>query len=92
MEKKNNELKTVADEIWAAIKNIKIDMFALPDQLVSKYCRPVKIDPSKLFLTCSATAVLPALETALKGVYNVERVDKYICVTPIVNPFPIIKE
>ena len=56
MQKKNVEKesekveKTEADKIWTEIKNKKIEMFALPDQTVSQYCKPISVDPNKLFL------------------------------------------
>lgn len=76
---------SIADKIWNDIKEKKIEIFALPDQFVSNYCQPIIIEPSKLYLTFSVSAFLPALELALKDVYSVERMDKYICVSPIVK-------
>ena len=76
---------TIADKIWAKIKNEKLEMFALPDQFVHMYCEPIAIEPTKLYLVCKVAAALPALETALNGKYSVEKINKYICVTPIVK-------
>jgi hypothetical protein len=82
----SSDPKTVslADVIWEEIKDKQLEMFALPKQFVHMYCNPIPIDPgAKLYLTYTVPAALPALETALAGKYNVERVDKYICVSPV---------
>lgn len=87
MQKKNVEKesekveKTEADKIWTEIKNKKIEMFALPDQTVSQYCKPISVDPNKLFLIASAASLLPALEIALGDKFCVEMADKYLIVS-----------
>lgn len=74
--------KTEAEKIWEVIKNVQIDMFALPDQYVSKYCTPTVVEPSKLYVTFRGIgAVLPALEVALGKRYNVEAQDKFIVIS-----------
>lgn len=73
--------KTVAEKIWENIKDKTIDMFALPGQTPAKYCKPVTVEPHKLYLKFTVSAVLPALEEAFKSIYNVELVDKYIVMT-----------
>jgi hypothetical protein len=80
-------VKTAADKIWEEIKDLKIDMFALADQRVHMYCKPVPIDPSKLFLVYTAGSVLPALEAAVYPKYVVERADKFIIVSAAESPF-----
>jgi hypothetical protein len=72
---------TVADKIWEDIKDVKLEMFALPNQFVNSYCEQIKIEPSKLYLTSKVSAVLPILEEALRGRYNVEKINKYIVVS-----------
>lgn len=69
-----------ADKIWSEIKDKKIDMFSLPNQIVSQYCKPILIEPSKLYLIASATSVLPALEFALGNDYVVDRMERFITV------------
>lgn len=81
---------TVAGEIWNEIKDKNIEMFALPDQLVSMHCRPVPIEPSKLYLLTSSTSVLPSLETAVGKKYAVERVDRFVVVSRALVP-PTVK-
>lgn len=75
------EEKTVADLIWDEIKDFKINMFALPDQTVSKFCNPIKVEPTKLYLKLTASAVLPSLEEAISPKFSVERTDYYIIVS-----------
>ena len=79
---KNKEVveKTEADKIWNEIKGKKIDIFSLPDQIVSQYCKPATVEPSKLYLLVSATSVLPALETAIGPSFVVDRVERFVTV------------
>lgn len=78
---------TVADRIWNDIKDVELGLFALDGQLVNKYCTPVKVEPSKLYMGHKDIgAVLPAVEVALAKKYNVELQDRFIVVsykTPI---------
>lgn len=86
MEKKSEKAAkiatpSVAGDIWEDIKDKGIEMFALPNQVVSMYVSPVDIEPSKLYLKFTASAVLPSLEVALAPKYSVERIDKFIVVS-----------
>ena len=71
---------TVAETIWLDIKDRPIEMFGLPNQTPAHYCKPIGVEPSKLYLTLTTTAsaVISALETAFKHRYDVEAVDRYI--------------
>ena len=75
-------VKTEADKIWDEIKDLKIEMFALPDQRVHQYCKPVTVDPAKLFLITSAGSVLPSLEAVIAPKYVVEKQERFLVVTP----------
>lgn len=70
--------KTVAQKIWDDIKDKPLDMFGVPGLTAAKYCQPVPVDPNKLYLGFTVSAVLPALELAYKGKYEVELVDRFI--------------
>lgn len=63
---------TEAEKIWKKIKDLPIDIFALPDQTVERHVRREaaieKADPSAVHLILKSPAVLPALEDALKQV------------------------
>jgi len=80
-DKNTTEKMTVAEQIWQEIKDRHINLFSLPGQTIERHCTPVKVDPSKLYLTSNVPAILPALEVALGSVYSVERVNKYITVS-----------
>lgn len=84
-------VKTAAEKMWDEIKDVKIEMFALPDQRVHHYCKPVTVDPSKLFLIASAGSVLPSLEAAIAPKYVVEKQDRFIIVSPAPAPVTIKK-
>lgn len=79
---------TVAGEIWNEIKDKTIEMFALPDQVVSMHCHPVPIEPTKLFLVTNSTAVLPSLETAIGKKYVVELAGQFTVVTRAPQALP----
>lgn len=68
-------------KIWDEIKDKEIEVFALPRQSIDKSCKPVVVNPAKLYLTAPAMAYLPAIESALGNKYAVEMSDKYIVVT-----------
>lgn len=72
---------TTAGEIWSEIKDLNIEMFALPNQVVQMHCHPVPIEPSKLYLISNSSAVLPSLEVAVGKKYIVELADKFITVS-----------
>lgn len=81
-EKKDTIVKTAADVIWEEIKGLKIDMFSLPNQQVQHYCKPVPVDPSKLFLLVTAGSVLPSLEAVVGPKYVIEKQERFLVVTP----------
>jgi hypothetical protein len=57
--------QSVADQIWAKIAHLPFPMFALPGKTVADYCKPVPIDPSRLFLSYKVGPVVPMLEEVL---------------------------
>lgn len=73
-------LEGEAAAIWSEIKDKNIDMFALPDQKIHMHCRPLPVEPSKLYLLTSSSAVLPSLEVAVGKGFTVELNDKYTIV------------
>lgn len=74
-------LKTEAEKIWNEIRNLNVDLFALPNQKVNDHCEPVQVEPNKLFLLATASAFLPALESSLGTKFLVEKLDKFIVVS-----------
>lgn len=63
-EKPTTEL-TKADAIWEKLKNIPIEIFALPGQTVGMHCKRVNVLPDQLFLISNGGAFLPALEDVM---------------------------
>lgn len=61
--------KLESEKIWDEIRDLPIEMFALPRQFVFQYCDhlPFIVDPNKLYLVIKSSAVLPALETCLNA-------------------------
>ena len=59
---------TVSDGIWNKIKNLQLDLFGLPDQIVSDNVSRHEILEDKVHLTLKAPAVLISLEDALQKV------------------------
>lgn len=81
--------QSVAEKIWEDVKNVTLNMFALPGQTVATYLEPFAVEPSKLYLQFrdkNATAVLPALEDAVGKKYGVSVVGRFICVAPLEKP------
>lgn len=76
---------TDAGDIWNEIKDLNIEMFALPDQKIHMHARPVAVEPSKLYLLTNSSSVLPSLETAVGKRYTVELADKFVIVARAVN-------
>lgn len=58
---------TEPENIWNEIKNLPIEMFALPNQVVAQHVfpYPFHVDPTRLLATIRSTSVLPALEAAI---------------------------
>lgn len=78
---------SAAYKIWQEIKDKPISMFGLPNQIVSQYCVPVPVEPSKLYLMITASSALPSLETAVSNKFVVDLAGKYVVVSYFVDPF-----
>lgn len=77
-------------KIWNDIKDENIEMFGLPNQLVSQYCDPKNIEPDKLYLIIKGPAVIVGLESVLLKVkknksqtpkYKFEQKTKFVVVS-----------
>jgi len=71
--------------IWESIKDLDLDLFALPGQKIAQFCSPVEVEPSKLYLKIKVSSVLPALEMALSKKFAVERTERFVVVSRIVD-------
>jgi len=69
-------------KMWNDMKDLDIDVFAIVKK-VSDYFEYAPIDNNKCYLTCKASAALPALETTLGKGYQVNVVEKYILVEKV---------
>jgi hypothetical protein len=66
---KKTQTVKLSHQIWNRIKDIDLELFALPDQFVEVNATPVMdISDTELHLLLKADAVLPQLEEKLRGV------------------------
>ena len=72
--------KLDSEKIWDEIKSLPIQMFGLPNQVVSLHCTPVIVEPNNLYLTLRSPAALPSIEVAIGDNYTVELVTGYVVV------------
>lgn len=72
--------RSEADKIWDEIRNLPIQMFGLPGQVVAQHAVPFPIEPSKLYLTIRSSATLPSLEVAVGDKFTVEQADRFVIV------------
>jgi hypothetical protein len=65
--------QTVAAKLWEKIKDIPIDIFALPNQTVGNHAKREEgmdaVFPNDIYLTLRSAAAYPALEEALGSSY-----------------------
>ena len=76
--------KHESDKIWDEIKNLSIDMFALPNQTVQQHIVPLQVAGKELLVKLVSTAALPALEEAINRYgkkYTVTVAEGYVVVT-----------
>lgn len=78
--KKENDEKSEALKIWSEIKDRKIEIFALPNQVVSNYYTQKNVEPTKCYLLAKAGSALPALE-AVANEFKIELVDKFTVIS-----------
>lgn len=72
---------TEAQKIWEDIRQVQLNMFALPGQTVEMYCKVYPIEPSRVYMTVKVSAVLAALEDTLGKWYNFDTAGKFVLVT-----------
>jgi hypothetical protein len=56
---------TDSDRMWDEIKDLPIDMFALPNQTVKQHVQRIKITPTELHLKLRSSSVVTSLEDAI---------------------------
>jgi hypothetical protein len=72
---------TKSESIWESIKNVDLGLFALPDQLVSKFFSPLQVETDRLYLVCNTGSALPLLEEIMRDKLSFETEGKYIIVS-----------
>ena len=70
----------VADEIWIEIKSTDIQAFGLPGQTIDKYCAPIPVEPTKLYLKYTMSTVVPFMIEKLGSKYDINLDGLYITV------------
>ena len=75
-----------SDVIWDEIRNLPIQMFGLPDQIIAMHVTPVPVEPSKLYVTIRSSATLPSLEAAVAPAFQVELADKFVIIRRVPPP------
>jgi len=60
--------QTESDKLWEQMRGLPLDIFALPDQTVEMHAKRVPLAPDAVHLKLKSTAVLPALEIALRAI------------------------
>jgi len=75
-----SKVKKDSVSLWEEIKNLKVNMFALPDQFVHSWCElmPGTDTEDSCLLKYKAQAFLPALEESLGKIYTVTLHNKYL--------------
>lgn len=73
-----------AHKIWEEIKDLDLNMFSLPGQLVSFYFKEAFIEPKRLYLTLKAnkaTSTIAALEQLIDKKFEITQADKFTIVS-----------
>jgi len=79
-ETKEVTMRFESEKIWDEIKNVGINMFALPNQRVQDHVTVLDVPGNELYVKLKSTAVLPALEECLGSKFSVELCEKYTIV------------
>lgn len=85
IQENTNLLEGDSLNIWNEIRGIKLDLFSLPEQVLENNVNLVPVSDGKVYLTLKASAVLPAMEEALKDKFNVEQNLKFVVISRIVK-------
>lgn len=75
--------KTAADKLWDEIKDLDVQMFALPPQKLASYAKRIDLDPGIVHVQLSIEAALPIIETTLGVKYAVTRHDKFVTISRV---------
>lgn len=83
---------TQADQIWEKIKDLKLELWGLDNQVLNKNAERLNLSEDCVHMTLKSGAVLPAFEEALKKVaapenkrWDVQQTDKYVIVSFVLD-------
>jgi hypothetical protein len=84
--------RTKADDIWDMIRGLPLDLYSLPGQTLEGHVNRLDVVPEQVHLQLKSTAVLPAMEEAMKGVklpegksFRVDQQTGYVTVEIVVE-------
>lgn len=91
-----------AEKIWNEIKDLPIDMYSLPGQVVKQHVQRCRVAANDLYLKTKSSAVLTSLEETLNKDpkthyklaspnYSIETVEGYVVVSRVEKPLPKVK-
>lgn len=63
-----DKVETLSDRIWNKISKLDLELFALPNQALEKHAKRVAVTATEVHLKIAVSAVLPALEDAVRRV------------------------
>lgn len=79
--KNNVELSGEALLIWNEIRQVDLNLFALPGQILENHATVIPFSDKELYLILKSTAVLPALEQVLGSKFSVQQTDRYTIIS-----------
>lgn len=60
----SEEKKSIATQIWQEIENVPLEIFGIPNQVVSMHLKPLNLEWGQVLLVIPrSSAVLPSLES-----------------------------
>jgi hypothetical protein len=70
----------VADQIWAEIAKVDTQAYGLPGQTIDKFCTPIPVEPTKLYLKYTNSTIVAFMQEVLSTRYDVDLNGLYITV------------
>jgi hypothetical protein len=86
------KMETEATKIWNEIRNLPIQMFGLPSQIVAMHCTPISVEPTKLYVKIASSATLPSLESAIGNKFVVELADTFVIIKRTPQPLYLVQK
>jgi hypothetical protein len=61
----SQKVRTKSDVIWDQIKDLPVEIYALPDQTLKQHVERLEVTEEQVHLRIKSPAIVPALEEAL---------------------------